>query len=111
MIYDLVKEIKDDQKEITVKLQEQSECLIRMENDVRRNADDLKEHMRRTELLEKLHEKNATKISEVEKKVEEIQEPTKIKKLLISKVLKTAGLITAVSGAVLAVLKVISMTK
>ena len=70
--------------------------------DVRLNAIDknLEEHMRRTDILETLHQNNQTRIATLEKPAE-----------ALSLIKKSALYIAAIAGAILAVMKVLSMLK
>lgn len=60
IILDLLKEVRMEQKD-------HSKSLNNMEKDICRNADDLKDHMKRTDILEKLHKDNQDRIRVLEK--------------------------------------------
>lgn len=87
IIIELLKEVREEQKD-------QSKSLTKLEVDVARNADDLKDHMRRTDILEGLHLSNQTRI-------ETLEEPTKVRKYIIKRVL----IIGSIAGAIVAIAK------
>ena len=62
-----------------------------MKKDVERNADDLKEHMRRTDVLEKLHEENQNRISKLE-------EPSKAISIITGWIITVGSLVGAIYG-------------
>jgi len=78
MIYDLLKEVREDQKKQGDELKEQSKCLINVQSD-------LKYHIKRTDMLEDLHKDNQKKIELSEKRIDLLEEPNKVSKYLIEK--------------------------
>jgi len=122
ILFELLKDTRNDLKELQNDLQSMSECLkLHVKNFadhtkqdehmykemseikyiLRQNTDSLIEHMRRTELLEKQLIKYNDRVDEQDKKLESIEEPIKIRKALIKKILTITGLISAVGGAYL----------
>ena len=78
MIYDLLKEVREDQKKQGDELQEQSKCLLIVQGD-------LKYHIRRTDILEDLHKDNQKKIELSEKRIDKLEAPNKASKYLTEK--------------------------
>lgn len=81
IVYDLVKEVREEQREIRNDI-----------NDIKHtlavNTNSLQEHMRRTEVLEGLYYNHQSRISELE-------EPKKIREAILKRYIKVAGVITA----------------
>lgn len=70
MIYDLLKEVREDQKKHGEELIKQSVCLDGLEKNVDKNTKDLTYHIHRTDVLEGLYktsEERITKLEEPEK--------------------------------------------
>ena len=78
IIYDLLKEVREDQKKQGDELKEQSKCLVSVQGD-------LKYHIRRTDILEKLHKDNQHKIELSEKRIDKLEEPAKVNSYLSEK--------------------------
>lgn len=135
-IYDLLKEMREDQKEHGKSIQESEKVLVKqseqlgavqkdieqMKIDVADNKDGLLEHMRRTDILEKLHENaqklhidNAKKIYELEKlhidnskRIEKLEEPQKAKDWLKKNYLNVVSIITATASILALFTKLLS---
>jgi hypothetical protein len=95
LIYDLL-------KTVDAKNDEQNQRLAKLEVNTDRNTDDLKEHIRRTDLLEK--SLNNTK-SAISKKIAEIEEPKKTVKNVGQFLKWSFGIIGVVAGAVFGILR------
>ena len=103
LIVNLLREVRLEQKVNTHDISE-------IKNDVRRNADDLKVHMRRTDLNEKLiatiEEKHDKRMDDLESEISTVG-----KKLTVGHLLKlvvvTFGGIGTVSGAIYGTIKII----
>lgn len=101
IIFDLLKEVREDQKNQNEKIAEQGEILavhgthlsaIQKDMEFTKkhtadNRDDLREHMRRTDILERMHEDNKGRIDQLEQidkedqqKIKELQKPLLKKK-------------------------------
>lgn len=93
MIYDLLTEVRGDVKEM-------KDDLGNVKINVAQNTSDLKHHIRRTDLLQDLHESNKKLIKANEKKIEELEEPHKAKKWLKSQWL-TYGSLAAAAASIL----------
>ena len=78
MIYDLLKEVRENQKKHGEELQEQSKCLVSVQHD-------LKYHIKRTDLLEDLHKDNQSKIEQGQKRLDKLEEPGKVSQYLSKK--------------------------
>jgi len=121
MIYELLKELKGDVKEIGSEqkihgkeLAKQSVILNHLEKDVKRNTDNIEDHMYRTELseaavalLKDLHQDNQKRIGKNEEKIADLQAPVQAKVWLVKKVLKYIGVLSAISGAAYGIIKII----
>lgn len=120
-LYDLLKEVREDQKQIK---EDQSDLktqlsehriifeqhlkadekmyqeLCNISSIMEKNTVSLQEHMRRTAILEDMY------IASV-KRIDRLEEPSKINDLLKSKVLAVASFITAVGGAIAVIIKIL----
>lgn len=92
LIIDLLQENRSDIKHILI-------TQTKMQCDVCRNADDLQEHMRRTELLE-------TNQDQFEKRITALEEPGKIKRYLINKYTTAIAAIGALLGVIFYFLRI-----
>lgn len=117
IIYDLLQEVRRKQDEQTEELAKQSVWLISIQKDVARNADDLKVHMRRCDLIEEQNdilrqttdekfEKINEKILVAESKIQQLEWPSKVKEFLFSKYMKIGGAIALAVGLTYEVLKI-----
>ena len=110
MVYELLKEVRDEQRE-------QGKCLSRMEVDVKRNTDDLIVHMEQTKTVKDLHAQNEKRIEYNEKflygdkennkdddgivgRVTKLEEPDKVKAYLRKKYMKWAAVVGTTIGIV-----------
>lgn len=119
MLYDLLKEVRDDQKkhgEILGKhgeeLAKQSVCMKNVQKDVgemkktvAKNTEDVEKHIYRTDMLEELHKDNQTRISQNEERIIKLEEPVKAKqwfkenlKWVLTVAALSATLITKIMG-------------
>lgn len=89
ILYDLIKELKEGQKEI-------KEDIGAIKDTLHENTLSLKEHIRRTEILESIADNHKCRISKLET-------PSKIKEFLYGKTMKWAALISTILGIVIAV--------
>jgi glutamate synthase domain-containing protein 1 len=93
LIYDLLKEMREDQKQQGEKQSEQGEELVKqrvcldnvrkdikkIQEDVAENKEDWRTHMKRTDVLEQLHKDNQKRIEELE--VQSKKKDERIRKL------------------------------
>ena len=86
IILDLLKEVREDQKEHSKELYKQSAYLQSMDSDVKelkitvsKNTEDIAHHIRRTDLLQELHSENQERIEKSEARLEKLEEPVKAK--------------------------------
>lgn len=100
IIYDLLKEIREEQKEHSKQLVNQSETMIKMNLFISKNTEDLATHMKRTKLLEDLYNKHDQRIIKLE-------EPSKVKEWLWNKWSRYFVIITVICTVVVAVFKII----
>lgn len=108
MIYDLLKEVRDEQRD-------QGKCLTRMEVDIKRNTEDLIDHMEQTKTVKDLHAQNEKRIEYNEMflygdkvkdkedhgivgRVEDLEAPAKAKAYLRKKYMVWAGVISVTVG-------------
>jgi len=116
MVYDLLKEVRDEQRE-------QGKTLYRMESDIKRNTEDLKRntddlilHMEQTKTVKDLHAQNEKCIEYNEKflygdkekdkdddgivgRVEKLEEPNKVKDYLYKNSMKVFKWLAAAGTA------------
>ena len=128
MIYDLLKELRGDVKDVKneqknhgEELVRQSLCLNNLEKDVHRNTNNVELHMKRTDaveeslsLLRELHQDNqkkiigsATKIDHNKERIDSLEEPGKVRGLLKKYYLGIVGIISAMAGTTYAIIKII----
>lgn len=81
IIYDLVKEVREEQKDIRSDISDIKQVLTV-------NTSSLQEHMRRTDVLEKLY------YSQTER-IDSLEEPKKLRELLLKRYVKVAAFLTA----------------
>jgi len=93
IIYDLVQEVREDQKET-------NKVLYSIHTTMERNTSSLEQHMLRTATLEKMWEEHKNRL-------EVLEEPTKVKKFLQSKIVFYSSIITGIAGVIAAIMKII----
>ena len=109
---EIIKDIRDNQRKNSEELLKQTVTLTKMEADVRRNADDLVEHKRRSEAnekliginttliekhavaLENLHKDNEVKIQANKDDIDELKKPVEAKKYMYKKYMKIGGAVS-----------------
>ena len=106
-IYNLLKEVREDQVEHGKQLVRTNVCLEKMEVNVQENTTNLKEHMRRTAILEEKQGQAETIIKDHSQRIEVLEEPVKVKKYLQKKYLTWAGIISAGLGIIALVAKIL----
>lgn len=86
LLFDLLKEMREDQKLHGRELVKQSTVLESLDCDIKelkpvvaKNTQDIAEHMRRTDLLERLHLDNQKRIEISESRLNKLEEPVKAK--------------------------------
>lgn len=118
-IHDLLKEVRDDQKKHGEELVRHGVHLSNLERDVGQNTQDLKEHMRRTALLETMYQEhhhriinnekicdtNDEKITDHDKRITLLEMPIKVAKYAKEKYKGIITLITITAAAGTAVVK------
>jgi hypothetical protein len=106
IMYDLLKEVRDDVKEHredTLEHQHQTNGRLDIYNE------QLKVHIDGVQTLKQLHLDNVDRIRENEDRMNKIEEPSKLRKLLGNKIIKVLGTITLVCGTIMAIAKVITL--
>lgn len=98
MLYDMVKDLRDDHKESKEEIALIKANLMTMSFTLQKNTDSLDEHIEGVNTLRMLHEQNAERI-------ERLEEPKKVKELIVKKVMWYSALITSVAGATAAIMK------
>ena len=102
IIYDLLQEVRIDQKTHSKELAKQSICLAKMEMSIQKNTADLSEHKEGVIQCRKLIQTNA-------KRIEKLEEPKRFIKFLLNKYTIIVGALSGTLGAVLLVLKLINL--
>lgn len=115
MVHELLKELRDEQKE-------QGKCLSRMEVDVNRNTEDMILHMEQTKTVKDLHAQNEKRIEYNEKflygskdntsdglvtRVETLEVPAKAKEYLRKKYMKVAAVVAITLGIIISTAKIL----
>tara|TARA_Y100001936_G_C15797268_1_gene519608 strand:+ start:66 stop:380 length:315 start_codon:yes stop_codon:yes gene_type:complete len=96
VILETLKEIKEDAKELSSKV-------TSIDKTLDRNTRSLEEHMRRTDVLEKLHKDN-------EKRIQDLEEPKKLLKSMKGTLLsfgKSASAVITITGLIAMLIKAI----
>lgn len=125
MLYDLLKEVREDQKKHGdmlgrhgEELAKQSVCIDNiqkdvgdMKKDIARNTDDVAEHMSRTDIaernlqmLQELHKDNQKRIAQNQDRIKKLEEPVKAKEWLGSNFKWMITVLTLVAGLVTKIL-------
>ncbi len=99
IVYDLLKEIRQEQKEQRIEQKEQNKQLVKLSAIIEKNTDDIKDHIKRTEILESIYQKH-------EEKIIKLEEPQKFKKWLFNKWSKYLGILVALSALMVGILKI-----
>lgn len=84
-------------KKVDEKLDSHTETLARLEVITEQNKEDIKYHIKRTDLLEEKVELNKKSI---EKRLESLEQPSVVSKFLSSKLLQISGLTAAIYGLI-----------
>lgn len=105
LIYDLLKEVREDQKDLKETSYEHrletKDWQSKTDQRMQRIEEDLKYHIKRTDVLEDLHMSNEGKIGANSERISELEEPKKVLSL-IKKWIIGAG---AIAGALFAIAK------
>jgi len=97
MLYDLLKEVRSEQIDQGKELAKQSIWLVNIQKDVQTNTVDLSEHIKRTGQNED-QIKILREISEViNKRVEVLEEPNKVKEFLYKKWVKAFAALSTIA--------------
>lgn len=103
ILLDLLKEVREDQKAHGKELSKQSAYLENMDTDVRelkssvsKNTEDIAHHIRRTDILEKLHLDNQAKIAQGEIRINKLEEPGKAISWLKKHLIAITGVIATI---------------
>jgi DNA repair exonuclease SbcCD ATPase subunit len=105
----ILKEIKrfdQNHRDVMASLDKIKEEQHEQSNTLIRNTASLEEHIRRTEILERLHEENVRRIDEIDERLDEAEKPqiaiSAIKKLIIG-----IGSVAAAAAAIIKFLDLI----
>jgi len=89
ILFDLLKEVREDQKNHGRELSKQSAYLENLDSDVKelkvsvlQNTEDISHHIRRTDILQELHKDNQKRIANSEERLDKLEEPVKARKWL-----------------------------
>ena len=96
IMYDLLREVREDQKKHGEELAKQSVWLIYIQKDVQINTDDLSEHIKRTQLNEDQIKILKDMSENINKRVEVLEEPNKVKDFLYKRSTKYFAIITSI---------------
>lgn len=131
ILYDMIKEIRQEQRDANKVYTDHQEQMgkfatnmyhmqgdvAEIKRDVKRNADNLEAHMRRTDVLEKLHEDNQGRIQRLESfkdtqieaitgRLNKLEEPVKAKKWLTTNYLTVTSMFFALLSIVALILQI-----
>ena len=100
IMYDLVKEIREDNKEMLKEQVATRVELARMAEILDKNTDSLILHEKRSDNLESLYKIEKARVDELESKVSKLEEPVKFRQMLVVKIAALATFVTTVVGAI-----------
>lgn len=112
IVFELLKEVREDQKKHGIELAKQTADLNNLKQDVselkttvNKNTDDIAHHIRRTDLLQELHRDNQEAIKEnadnIEKSVvrlDKLEEPVKAKEWIKTHMVTISAVVTALAS-------------
>ncbi len=105
IVFDLLKEVREDQKEHGKELAKQSADLQNLKSDVSdlkvnvsKNTDDVAHHIRRTDLLQTLHDENQKKVEDHNLRLEKLEEPVKAKAWIKQHIVSISAIATALAS-------------
>jgi chromosome segregation ATPase len=105
LLFDLLKEVREDQKDHGKTLAKQSAYLEGIDSDVKelkpivaKNTNDISNHMMRTDLLEDLHKDNQKRIELSEARLEKLEEPVKAKEWIKSHLVAILGVLGTIAS-------------
>lgn len=105
MIYDLLKQDREEasnfRKEVRDSHKDTGERLAKLESQSEVQNQQLAEHIRRTEILEGLHDVNATRLDVHDEKIAELEKPA----MVVSTLKKWIVGAAVVAGAITTILK------
>ena len=103
MLFELLTEVREDQKEQGKLLAKQSVYLENMDSDVKelkqtvsRNTEDIAHHIKRTDLLQDLHRDNQAKIEKSEERLNALEEPVKAKEWIKKHMVTITSVLAAI---------------
>jgi len=112
IMLDLLKEMREDQKNQGNEISKHGVYLERLDSDVQemkvtvsKNTEDVAEHMRRTDLLEKLHRDNQARIELNERRLDSLEEPVKARAFLKKHAFAIVSFLAALASVVALVLE------
>jgi hypothetical protein len=110
IIYDLLQEVRSEQRKQSEELCNQTLQLLSIQKDVSANTNDLSEHIRRTDLLEEqtniLRNSTDCKIQTLNDRIVALEWPSKVKEFIFNKYVKWAGAISVAVGIIYSVLRI-----
>ena len=117
LIHELLMSIKNEQVAQGKELAKQSIILEQNTICLEKVQEDLKYHIKRTDTLERMYQDtkgdidrkcpmHQEKMEILEKKVEKLEEPSKMRKILTSKIVKASAALGTILSVVLLVLKI-----
>lgn len=112
IVFELLKEVREDQKKHGIELAKQTADLDNLKEDVgelkvtvTRNTDDVAHHIRRTDMLQELHKDNEAAIKDNTEKIEQgearlnkLEEPVKAKEWFKSHIVTISAIVTALAS-------------
>lgn len=102
-LFELMQEIREEQKEQGKTLTKLEVTFAKMEGSVEKNTEDLEYHIKRTDILEELHRDNA-------KRIERLEQPLSVSELLKKTVTIAAG-IGVIASLIYTIMKIAGILK
>ena len=105
IIFELLKEVREDQKQQGQELAKQGANIQNMAADVcelktsvSKNTEDIAHHIKRTDLLQELHKENQEAIKNSEARLDKLEEPVKAKEWIKNHVVTISAIVTALAS-------------
>ena len=105
IIFDLLKEVREDQKTQGQELAKQGAHIENMASDVNelkssvsKNTEDIAHHIKRTDLLQALHDENQKKVDDHQARLDELEGPIKAKEWIKKHLVTISAIVTALAS-------------
>lgn len=112
IVHDLIKEVREDQKDQGQTLAKQSVILEHLDRDIKtikkdvaQNTKDLSHHIARTDEVQNLNADNKIRIDDLESRLKALEEPVKAKEWLKKHIVSLLSILTAIASLAALIIK------